>query len=83
MEVCQCQKLPPHDAAKRGEWKEKLRDRMRQSIKEQGSFGVRQTAVWLKAYKRAQSTANRDNSTVATLRKRIAALDECLNWETS
>ena len=74
---------PPRDAAKRGEWKEKLRDRMRQSIKEQGSFGVRQTAVWLKAYKRAQSTANRGNSTEAILRKRIAALDECLNWETS
>ena len=73
----------PHDAAKRGEWKEKLRDRMRQSIKEQGSFGVHQTAVWLKAYKRAQSTANRGNSTEAILRKRIAALDECLNWETS
>ena len=70
----------PRDAAKRGEWKEKLRERMRQSIQEQGAFGIRQTAIWLKAYKRAQTSTNRENSTVVTLRKRIRALDECLTW---
>lgn len=53
---------------------------MRQSVKEQGSFGVRQTSIWFAAYKRARLAANRETSTVATLRKRIKALDECLNW---
>ena len=74
---------PPRDAAKRGEWKEKLRERMRQSIQEQGTFGVRQTATWLKAYKRAERFAKREFPTVATLRKCIQSLDDCLKWEAS
>ena len=77
-------RAPPRKvAAHRGEWKQKLRDRMRESIKEQGSFGIRQTAIWLKAYKRAKAASSRENSTVATMRKRIQALDGCLNWETT
>ncbi len=73
-------KAPPRDVAQRSEWRQKLQERMRQSVKEQGSFGVRQTSIWLAAYKRARLAANRESSTVATLRKRIKALDECLNW---
>lgn len=76
-------KPPPRDAAKRGEWKEKLRDRMRQSIQEQGAFGVRQTAIWLKAYKRAERSVKRDQPTVATLKKCITQLDDCLTWEST
>ena len=74
---------PRKDAAQRGEWKQRLRDRMRESIKEQGSFGIRQTAIWLKAYKRAKAASSRENSTAATMRKRIQALNDCLNRETT
>lgn len=53
---------------------------MRKSIAEQGSFGVRQTSIWLKAYKLAQKCAKREWPTCSTLRKRIKALDEALAW---
>ena len=70
----------PKDAEQRLQLKEQLVERMRKSIAEQGSYGVRQTSVWLKAYKLAQKSIKREWPTCKTLRKRIKALDEALAW---
>lgn len=73
--------LPPPDAEKRLELKETLQIRMRQSIAEQAAFGVRQTALWLRAYNLAQRCAKREWPSCATLRRRIKALDDVLAWQ--
>ena len=72
---------PPPDADKRLQLKEQLQLRMRQSIAEQGAFGVRQTSLWLKAYKLAQKCTVREWPTCSTLRRRIKALDDVLAWK--
>ena len=54
---------------------------MRQSIADQGAYGVRQTAVWERAYKLALGCMKREWPACATLRKRIKALDEAHEWQ--
>lgn len=72
---------PPKDAAKRLALKEKLCARMRQSIAEQGAYGVRQTALWEKAYARASRFVKREFPTQATLRKLIKQIDAAHEWK--
>lgn len=73
--------VTPKDAAKRIELKKKLQERMRQSIAEQGAYGVRQTAIWEKAYARAARFCARELPTQATLRKLIKQLDIAHEWK--
>lgn len=54
---------------------------MRQSITEQGAYGVRQTKVWERAYKLAINCMKRDYPACGTLRKRIKALDDAHAWQ--
>ena len=74
------EKQIPKDAANRLELKQKLQERMRQSIAEQGSYGVRQTAIWEKAYARAARFIKREFPTQATLRKLIKQIDAAHAW---
>jgi hypothetical protein len=71
----------PKDAAKRIALKEQLRERMRRSIAEQGAYGVRQTAIWEKAYARAARFVQRQFPTQATLRKLIKQIDAAHEWK--
>lgn len=73
--------LAPKDAAKRLELKQRLQQRMRQSIEEQGAYGVRQTALWEKAYARASRFVKREFPTQATLRKLIKQIDAAHEWK--
>lgn len=81
MEITNGFNPPPPDAEKRLELKEALQMRMRQSIAEQGAFGVRQTALWLRAYSLAQRCTKREWPSCSTLRRRIKALDDVLAWQ--
>lgn len=60
--------------------KTEVTERMRASVKEQGAFGVMQTARWLHAYRRAQKMTAREWPTVKTLKKCLAAIDEACKW---
>lgn len=66
----------PKDALSRVERREKLRERIKSSLLEQGSFGVRQTKAWVKVYKRAQKFAKREMPMVKTSKKHIQRLDD-------
>lgn len=73
--------LPPSkDAVKRAAMKAQVLDRMRASIVEQGAFGVIQTDMWLRAYKRAQVMMAREWPTVKTLKKCLAAINDACTW---
>lgn len=73
--------VAPKDAAKRLELKQRLQERMRQSIAEQGAYGVRQTAIWEKAYSRVSRFLKREFPTQATLRKLIKQIDAAHAWK--
>lgn len=77
------QSTPPPDAEKRQQLKAELEQRMRTSIAEQGSFGVRQTSLWLRAYRLAHACVKREWPSTKTLRKRIRALDDVAVWTTT
>ncbi|GAB2471789.1 hypothetical protein GCM10027082_24090 [Comamonas humi] len=49
---------------------------MKQSIVEQGAFGVRQTALWLKAYKRASKFVARSFPTVKASKRCLQQLED-------
>lgn len=73
----------PRDAEKRQQLKTVLEQRMRRSIAEQGAFGVRQTSLWLRAYRLAHTCVKREWPSSNTLRKRIKALDDVAAWTTT
>lgn len=72
----------PKDAAEREAQKNALAEKMKESLKAQGGFGIMQTKKWLKVYKRAVKVCKRDYPTVSTCKKVMAALeDACMPFE--
>jgi hypothetical protein len=71
---------PPKDAELRAAMKAQVIERMRSSLTEQGSFGVMQTDIWLRAYKRAQANTAREWPTVKTLKKCLDSIDAARTW---
>lgn len=60
--------------------KSQVLDRMRASVVEQGAFGVIQTALWLRAYKRAQLLTSREFPTVKALKKCLESINDACEW---
>lgn len=66
----------PKDVDARLAGKERLRLAMRESIQKQGGFGVRQTEMWLDAYKKGMSAMKRDFPTTKSTKKCIDLINE-------
>jgi hypothetical protein len=81
MEAAMTEANAPKDAAKRLEPKQRLMERMRTSIVDQGSYGIRQTAIWEKAYARAARFVKRELPTQRTLKNLISQLDAAHAWK--